>query len=86
MLIGGENYKHFELFTFFYNHGLTASLSVLNHRVDYSDTGNGGLAQKTTTKQQKTKQNKTKKKNVVYRWSLRTPDLKTSRDVAPATA
>ena len=52
-------------------------LSVLNHRVDYSDTGNGGLMQKTTTNKQK---------NAAYRWSLRTPDMKTSRDVAPATA
>ena len=52
-------------------------LSVLNHPVDYSDNGNGGLAQK---------KKKKKKKNAAYRWSLRTPDVRSSRDVAPATA
>ena len=49
-------------------------LSVLNHHIDCSDTGNGGLAggKKQTT--------------AAYRWSPRTPDVKTSRDAAPATA
>ena len=72
-------------------------LNVFNHRVDYSDTGNGGVSAKkkkqttTTTnnnnKKQKTnKQTNKTKKTAAYRWSLRTPDVKTSRDMAPATA
>ena len=35
-------------------------LSVLSHRVDYSDTGNGGLVRKNKTKKQTNKPKKTR--------------------------